>query len=212
MLLPDDGLGVIALANADDKHTQELVVSYRVIEDFLRLSHLASMQDMSLSAAAESSFTGSGAGSLPLSTYKGTYSSPGYPTLTLCDSHTDNDVSQCTDVLRAYSALENLDSHNTTLYFAWPSVWTSHGRLQRREGDQFQFTATYLFPEGYGKNKTGFETAVNSETRATVRFAISHGISTGFGIFGLVGELTEQDRLGVTLEERAEIWFDRVRP
>ena len=110
-------------------------------------------------------------------------------------------------------------------------------RLGKEEnGGVFKFTATYLFPEGFGKDKTPFESAVTPQTVGTVRFvvraatsggsgvgsdengsggAVTRGAQTGgevvgFGLFGLVGEQTNRERDGESVKERADVWFERV--
>lgn len=113
-------------------------------------------------------------------------------------------------------------------------------RLGKEEnGEVFKFTATYLFPEGFGKDKTPFESAVTPQTVGTVRFVVRAATSSGgggggagvdgengsgsgggastrggevlgFGLFGLVGEQTNREREGESVKERADVWFERV--
>ena len=109
-------------------------------------------------------------------------------------------------------------------------------RLGKEEnGGVFKFTATYLFPEGFGKDKTPFESAVTPQTVGTVRFVVRAATSSGgggggvgsgsgsdngavtrggevvgFGLFGLVGEQTNRERDGGSVKERADVWFERV--
>lgn len=102
------------------------------------------------------------------------------------------------------------------LYAAWPHSFWDHARLVRadEEANTFTFIPTSLFPQGYGRNETPFELAlINSSEPAPlyVRFAVAaDGQVQSFGLFGLIGEVTEREWLGVTAEERAEVWFERV--
>lgn len=71
---------------------------------------------------------------------------------------------------------------------------------------------TNLYPKGYGKDKTPFETAldgVNPEG-ATVQFVVEGDEVIGFGLTSLIGEVTERERLGSTVEEKAEVWFRKI--
>lgn len=71
---------------------------------------------------------------------------------------------------------------------------------------------TTLYPAGYGKDETPFETALDGDNAegATIQFVIEGGKVKGFGLSGLVGEVTERERLGATVEEKAEAWFQKV--
>ncbi|KAI0087674.1 beta-lactamase/transpeptidase-like protein [Irpex rosettiformis] len=213
-LLPSQGLGIIVLGNADNKQNQESAITLRVIEEYLNLPPVASIQYASLSPEFDVPKPKDGRGEVALEKYTGVYRSPGYSEVALCDPRTStNDSRRCKEILGTYSKLEDVGATNGTLYFALPGVWVSHGRLAYDEGDYFQFTATYLFPDGYGRNKTAFESAVTPQTVGTARFVVSEDESrevTGFGLFGLVGEETNRERWGGTVEETADVWFERI--
>ncbi|KAI0689020.1 beta-lactamase/transpeptidase-like protein [Cytidiella melzeri] len=208
-LLPSDGLAIIILANADSKQGQQLAIGYRIIEDYLDLPHSASIDYAALPDSPPTPAP-SGSGSIPIHEYAGTYTNPGYFDVTLCDPHSSLEVAGCEDVLSAFGTLEDTKATNATLYFSWPNVWVSHGRLRREQDNVFQFTATYLYPEGYGNNKTAFETVVTPVTFGSVTFVVEDDQIVGFGIFGFVGETTERERIGGTIQETAEIWFERL--
>lgn len=289
-LLPSHKLGIVILGNADGKHAEEAALAFRIIDNYLGVSkskidgyadgYTAGGQLPVNSGTSPASFVPgvqvhSGETVIPLEDYVGVYRSPGYPDIILCHPHArriptpdSNSIAshiqkQCEDTLSVYSALENVTATKDTLYFAFPGLWVSHGRLTRAslsssthlshlpdslipENDydceghagSFEFTATYLFPHGFGKNKTAFESAVTGETRAKVQFATGYcgegnaGVNgevsctapeqasskvKGFGLFGLVGEETESQRnhdvksnCASALRERAEVWFDRI--
>jgi hypothetical protein len=67
---------------------------------------------------------------------------------------------------------------------------------------------TVLFTEGFGANKTPFETFESGDQEALAEFVIEDGRVLGLGAFGVVGDLTE--RRGNKVQEKAEVWFDKL--
>lgn len=158
---------------------------------------------------------------LALEALAGTYADPGYGGFTLCAPSTTS--GHCTGVLAAFDAVDaakpkNATNTNDTLYAAWPRVWSNYVRLVRADdkANTFAFVPTTLFPQGYGRDATPFETPTEdpgAPAPPRVEFVVTaNGQVQGFGVFGLVGdpEVTERERLGVTVKERAEVWFERV--
>jgi hypothetical protein len=76
--------------------------------------------------------------------------------------------------------------------------------------NKFLVQLTSLFPEGYGRDSTPFETAEIGTSESTAEFVVENGKVVGFGLFGLVGQLTERERIQTTVKDRAEAWFDKV--
>ena len=156
---------------------------------------------------------------LPPAAFTGTYANAGYGSFTLCAPASTSH--HCSRVLSTFDAIDSTKPHASAtgkeiLYIAWPRIGTSHLRFVRLneggDGNVFSMQPTNLYPEGYGKDETPFETAldgVNPEG-ATVQFVIERGEVTGFGLTGFVGEVTERERLGSTVEEKAEVWFRKV--
>ena len=96
------------------------------------------------------------------------------------------------------------------LLAVWPRVWSSHIRAVHQSGNKFEVQFTSLFPEGYGRDSTPFETAEIGTSQATAEFVVEDGKVVGFGFFGLVDQLTERERTYTTVKDRAEAWFDKV--
>lgn len=69
---------------------------------------------------------------------------------------------------------------------------------------------TYLFPNGYGQNKTAFETHETGDERGLLEFALEDGKVIGFGVFGLNGQTADRKSNGGNLKEAADVWFDRI--
>lgn len=218
--LPESGLGVVVLANSAAKHQQELAICYRIIEDYLGLERkeserlLAEPKDNMVQREGHKTGNTPSPMSLPLNKYAGTYYDPGYGNVTLCAPSLAPPES-CMPVLKAWSFFENTtDVTRPVLYAAWPSVWVSHARLLHEDGDRFHLSATYLFPGGYGRDKSPFHSDVTPETVALAEFLVEVGEEgmevKGLALNGLVGEKTEQQRIGGTMEETAEIWLRKI--
>jgi hypothetical protein len=230
--LPADDLAIVALSNGDMKHDHERAAVFRIIEDYLGLERKASERIIAelwkddlttrkttrpLSSREETE--SKSPLSLPLYAYAGQYYDMGYGNLTLC-APSSHPPAQCVNVLAAWSVFENVtDSSSQVLYAAISSIWVSHLRLSHKNGDTFTLQATYLFPHGYGKDKSAFQTG--DEGMATIEFVIGYDVASGrnpgvatavigAAVSGLVGETTERQRIGGSTEDTAEIWFEKI--
>lgn len=223
--LPNSGLGIVTLANGDGKHQQELAVVYRIIEDFLGLEHKESDRMLEIALQdkgrqkedrdedSTKEIASPAPPSLPLEAYAGTYFDPGYGKFTLCAPSADPSEA-CEDILRKWSFFENTtDATRAVLYTAIGSAWNTHLRLEHKDGDKFALSGTALFPEGYGKDKSPFRLE-EGDAAAPAEFMVEDGTEgakvLGVALNGLVGETTEAQRIGGTIEQTAEIWLKRV--
>jgi hypothetical protein len=156
--------------------------------------------------------------------FAGTYTDPGYGTITLCAPSSTSQ--HCTQVLSEFAAITSstqsssiVHMANTTLYASFPRVWCSHFRLVRcpsrdaGKGPAFVRVPTVLFPRGYGSNRSPFEIAGDEDVQegATVRFVIEDGKVKGMSVTGLVGEITERERTARSVEEGSDVWLTRVQ-
>jgi hypothetical protein len=148
--------------------------------------------------------------SLPLHEYSGTYSDPGYGNFTLCDPSDHSDY--CKKVLSDFKPFRVITSNTKSLFAAWPRAWLVHLQLLHLEANKFSMKITNLYPHGYGKDTSAFEQSISLEEddSAFVEFVVRHGKVVGCGFFGTIGQGTERERTGVTVEERADVWFERV--
>ncbi|KAG2045717.1 hypothetical protein BDR06DRAFT_1015375 [Suillus hirtellus] len=112
---------------------------------------------------------------LALEEFSGTYASAGYPPITF---FSPSGSSLCRKVERS-------------------SVVSA-------SGNTFVIQYTSLFPEGYGRDSTLFETAEIGTSEATADFVVEDGKVVGFGLFDLVGQVTERERMHTTAKDRAE--------
>lgn len=148
---------------------------------------------------------------LPLEAYAGTYVDPGYPNITLC-APTSNTV-DCQLALEQFAHFENITSQS--LYAIVPSMWASHARIRHKEGNVFALSGTYLFPHGYGKDASPFEAWEEGTVDATAEFVVEEIADggakvVGVGLRGLVGETTNRERIGGTIQEIAEVYWVKV--
>lgn len=82
--------------------------------------------------------------------------------------------------------------------------------MRHQQGSTFQIYFTSLYPNGYGKDTTPFETAGVGPSNGLAEFVVEDGKVVGFGISGLVDRLTERARKYESVQDRAEVWFDKV--
>jgi hypothetical protein len=161
---------------------------------------------------------------LDLDVFAGTYTDPGYGTITLCAPSSTSQ--HCTQVLSEFGAItdftqsaSNVHASNTTLYASFPRVWCTHFRLVRcpsrdaGKGPAFVRVPTVLFPIGYGNNRAPFEIAGDEDIQegATVRFVMEDGKAKGMSVTGLVGEITQRERTARSFEEGSDVWLTRVQ-
>ncbi|CAL1697760.1 unnamed protein product [Somion occarium] len=213
VFLPSDDLGLVVLANADQKDKQTTKIVYRAFEDFLGLER--SQPEDAPPRPESSALVTHEISNGELEVYAGTYYNAGYGSgnLTLCAPTSRS--SHCQQILHDFSHFTN-ESSPPSLYAAVPTIWSSHARFRYVGNDTFKLVITYLFPEGYGKDTSPFETYESGEAEGTARFVVSNKETTrtksveGFGLFDMVGEVTERQRKGGTIEDTAEVWFERV--
>ncbi|KAG2362374.1 beta-lactamase/transpeptidase-like protein [Suillus spraguei] len=125
---------------------------------------------------------------LALEEFSGTYTDAGYGAITFCTP--SGNSSYCQDVISDFATVDAGKSsapQSVQLLAEWPRY-------------------TSLFPEGYGRDSTPFETEF---FEATAEFVVENGKVIGFG-FGLLDQLTERERTHTTVKDRADVWFDKV--
>lgn len=204
------------------KHQQELAIIYRIIEDYLKLPRKESERLSSASVTSNDStrcvnpttYTQSRfPTTLSLANYAGNYYDPGYGTLTLC-APTPTPAPECVGILNAFSPFYGVYNSTTSeLYSAISSIWISHLRLVHRDGNVFALHGSFLFPNGYGKDKSPFLdelTDASDETVTTAEFVVENGAVKGLALNGFAGETTERQRLGGSIADTAEIWFKKL--
>jgi len=224
--LPDDDVGVVVFANVAEAPLTN--ISNRIIDAalhlrselsppmfvfhyydlFLHLTLLACASSIPEKKAVTPPPENIIGLELALEEFSGTYTNPGYGTFTFCDPSSSSLYCQqvITDFAIVDAAQPNAPS-SPQLLTAWPRFWGSHTRAVHQSGNKFLFYCTTLFPEGYGRDSTPFE----METlRATAEFVVEDGKVVGFGLFDMVGQVTERERTHTTVKNRADVWFDQI--
>ncbi|EIW63119.1 beta-lactamase/transpeptidase-like protein [Trametes versicolor FP-101664 SS1] len=225
---PSSNLGVIILINADEQATPARAILKRAFDDVLGRASSAFPFDEAYVRADEEpprldddSDAASEPASLDLSAYTGTYTSPGYGTLTLCApsaasnasttaTNTTTASASCPDVLAAFASLGPVAPG---LYGAYPRVFATHVRLAPLPSDsEFALTLTALFPHGYGADTRAFELWETGESEGRVRFEQgADGVPVGFALFiDDEAVAARRRRKGGDVREAADAWFARV--
>ncbi|KZT23833.1 beta-lactamase/transpeptidase-like protein [Neolentinus lepideus HHB14362 ss-1] len=218
VFLPSDGLGMVILLNVDEKASVHTELSFKLMDSFFSISEVDPYSYLNSDAQVNSDeptassppYESSTEQSTDLSSLSGTYSNPGYGAFTVCDPSSTS--LYCSEVLADFAAVDSVIGgvSGAYLYAAWPRIWSTHLRFIHRRDNEFELIFTALFPKGYGPDLTPFETTETGEGQGRAEFVVENGKVIGFGLFGLIGEETERDRLGGSVQQRAEAWFTRV--
>jgi hypothetical protein len=209
-LLPNENSGLVLLMNADGKVPVISVITERIFQAITGEDAADEHSALkSLKQPFSQKFPTSAVDPPPeLHVYSGEYSNPGYGSFTLCDPRDASDY--CTQVLADFAAVDNATSRPeitspSTLYAAWPRIWSSHVRLVHLFNHTFALEVTKLFPDGYGRNRDPF--AAGTAIGGVAEFVMKNGKAIGLGF---KGEDTNGQRPGFTVQERADVWFDKM--
>ncbi|KZT69403.1 beta-lactamase/transpeptidase-like protein [Daedalea quercina L-15889] len=238
--LPRDGLGIVVLANADEKAAANLAIMYRIVEDVLGLKRVDRVvsadasgkavfkEEMDvLSKDAQETNAAIAPEPLPidLGSLSGTYSNVGYGALILCSAESTS--YNCLNVLSSFAPFIHQTPFPSPipvpapaptepeLYAAWPRIWSTHVRLTHKVGTEFALQFTALFPEGYGHNQTAFETSETGESEGRAVFVLE-GEGDQMKVLGFGMEIDEEavearKRAGAKdVREWADAWFEKV--
>ena len=153
---------------------------------------------------------------IALDKYTGTYRNPAYGSITFCDSTNPQNSSYCNQVLSDFATVDSHKPSQIPSYFQlfakWSRIWSTHVRLvyisDSGSGRQFGIQPTALFTSGFGADKTPFETFESGAGEVVAEFVLVNGRVLGLGVQGIVGDLSE--RRGNTIQEKAEVWFDKI--
>jgi len=216
---PNDEFGIAILTNTADKDTFNQAITMRIAEDVLGLERSPQTKDPKANYPERPHRNTNASSLLPLNAYAGTYRNPGYGSFTLCAPSSSSHY--CTKVLEDFAVVESVqsaplpsDSTAARLYAEWSRFWSTHIRMLHLEESTFHVALTALFPQGYGANKTPFET-FDSEVdtyAGHAKFVLGKGGEVvGFGFFGsddsdmrrAVGDAT-----GV--KDSSIAWFEKV--
>lgn len=203
-----DGLGIAILINADSKDDVYSAIISQLAQQLFGTDLDVRKRSTSPTISRRSSSSlAARAAPVPIQAYSGTYHNAGYGTFTLCDSTSTSP--SCRRTLQTFAIVDGRDSDPSVLYSTWPRMWSSHLRLTRIDDSdsQFDLVFTNLYPTGYGRNTTPFEFP---QGEIVVEFVVAKGKVSGVGLIGTVGEETDRQKQGGTIEQIADVWFDKL--
>ncbi|KAI9446775.1 hypothetical protein H4582DRAFT_2070102 [Lactarius indigo] len=210
-----DGVGVIALANADGKRPALGDITIAILRRLASAGYTNESMPANLSAYASTRHRSATSSSrhaceegpsttqeVPLLDLTGTYDDAGYGTFTLCNASSRSD--ECRSVLDDFHLVyESSTGDPNTLFSSWPSVWTSHARFKpTNTTGRYLVGFGSLYPTGYGRNTTPF--AEWADSAAAADFVVEDGNVRGFR-FSAIGEKDEYE----SLEDNPDVWFSK---
>ncbi len=219
---PNSNLGIVILSNADGKAAWNFQILGRILYEVLGVlpaatgdgrydysiipENLSDMRTNSAGMTGETATLETKPPSLKLEDYAKSYSALGYLPIQLCSSA--NQSAHCNDIIADFASIHNASTLASTLYATYPTVWSTHARLNHVSGDVFKITFTALFPNGYGENTSGFETAELGESEGTVEFEVRDGKVQGFSlVVDKEAAASRKRKIGGGLRETGDAWF-----
>ncbi|GLB41335.1 putative beta-lactamase [Lyophyllum shimeji] len=217
--LPNDGLGVMVYSNDETYGPVTLeIIKYRLIDEALGLEpvdwntrYKALVPQLIGSAPAPTPRPANA--TLPsagLSALTGMYKNAGYGSFELClvsDPPAASASAKCkTLAADAPRILPGAVTPGVPTFLAeWNSPWGSHVRLSHFTGNTFNLSLLSSFPTGNASEPFWTSDGTGS-VMATAQFDAG-GVGLA-GIWGAGDGVPEP--IGMTVRERAEVWFDRT--
>jgi hypothetical protein len=208
-----DRIGVIALANADDKDSpiSDIIVAVAQKAFNTTTSSVSSTDEQPTSTApptkrrwiADVTARSNTTSVLSPLFLEGTYYDAGYGSILLCSVLSSSPP--CQSVLADFHSVDNsLSPNSTDLFVPWNGVTDKHIRFAHTNDSQYSYSMSIgtVYPEGYGKNSTPFSDMISY---ATTEFVVENNTVVGFGISGIDGV----KRVG-PVEEASDVWFVKV--
>ncbi|KAH9063769.1 beta-lactamase/transpeptidase-like protein [Lactarius deliciosus] len=208
-----DGVGVVSLANADEKQPALHDINLAVLRKLASNTNVSIPDD--LSAQASTRFLSATWGprrareegpsathEVPRLDLTGAYDDDGYGTFILCDASSLSD--ECRSVLDDFRLADEPSMGDLKgLFGSLPSTFTKgHARFNpTNTTGRYLVDFGSLYPTGYGRNTTPFAHWMGS---ATADFVVEDGIVKGFGL----GEIGERGGYG-SVEEDSDVWFSK---
>jgi hypothetical protein len=207
---PEDGIGIVVLANADAKALSLDKIILGVAEKVFGAENSSNFppadgpitsrsilpRHSSVTSRADS------AGTPPYLDLAGTYHSTGYGTIVLCGVHSTSPP--CRSVLDDFRAVnESISSNSNDLFASFITVWSKHAHFTHTNASNYLMSFGTIYPEGYGKNSTPFSTLAPA---TTAQFVVDNGKIVGFGLNDSdISDLTH----GGSVEETSQVWFSK---
>jgi hypothetical protein len=205
---PEDGIGIVVLANADVKGESLNKIFLGVAEKVFGAGNSSNHPRADDSITSRSillrhagvTTRANSAGTPPYLDLAGTYHSTGYGTVVLCSVNSSSP--SCRSVLDDFRAVnESISPNSTDLFASFDTLWSKHAHFTHTNASEYLISLGTIYPEGYGKNSTPFSTLGPA---ATGQFVVKNGKIVGFGFNDSdTSDLTH----GVSVEETSQVWF-----
>ncbi|KAI0063209.1 beta-lactamase/transpeptidase-like protein [Artomyces pyxidatus] len=205
---PIDRIGMVVLANADQKEAAITLISNATLRRALGLEDKFPLIDVSPQEASRSTSTlePKETPHLPPYDLTGTYLNEAYGTIVLCN--TSSRSKHCDKVLADYRTVHGVAPPND-LFAEFRTLWSSHVHFTHAENNIWHIFPTYLFPEGYGRDTAPFST--EEVFGPSVNFVFEDREIVGFGLTGAVEEgPTVRQKEGGSVQYTSEVWFTKV--
>jgi len=207
----EDGIGIIALTNADSKAEPIVDIILKVAEKAFGFGNSSPPANSPTTVTRRSDLlvprragvTAHANEGPPGVDLTGTYYNAGYGTGVLCSVHSSSP--SCHGVLDAFRTIDpslTPNSNSTDLFASWVTLLSTHIRFKHANDSQYLISTGSIYPKGYGKNTTAFSTLA---PYATAEFVVENKKVVGFGWDNMVdgGGL----RQAGSVEETSEVWF-----
>jgi len=203
----EDGIGIVALTNADTKAVPIQKIVDKAAEKFLGSSSPSNSPPATTTVTRRSNLLlPRHAGVTPRTDgvdLTGTYYNAGYGTGVLCSVHSTSP--SCKSVLDAFRSIDpsslSPTSTSTDLFASWITLVSTHIRFTYTNSSNYLISAGSIYPQGYGKNTTAFSTLVPI---ATADFVVKNGKVDGFGWDNIIDGGVKRSG---SVEETSEVWF-----
>ena len=209
----EDGIGIIALANADSKDTALLNITDAAAAIAFGIGGASSPTANQPTTSRRSKLPrraslmargddGGAPAPSDVDLLTGTYYNAGYGSGELCSVRSSSP--SCKSVLDAFHATDpSLSPNSPDLFGSWVTLLSTHVRFTYTNDSQYLIYIGSIYPEGYGKNTTPFSTLDSS---ATAEFVVENGKVSGFGW----NDLGNGGKRAGSVEETSDVWFAKV--
>jgi hypothetical protein len=207
-----DGIGIIALANADSKNTVlEDIIAAVALKVFNITSSVSQPDEPSSASSTKREWyagvtaRANATSALSPLDLGGTYFNAGYGLAVLCSVLSSSPT--CQSVLADFHSVDpslSSNSNSTDLFASWNGIFSKHIRFTQSNASQYSYLISVgtIYPHGYGKNSTAFSTL--SEF-AAAEFVVENNTVVGFGVND-IGAVVSVGQV----EKESDVWFVKL--
>jgi hypothetical protein len=126
---------------------------------------------------------------------------------------TPHTATTCTTVHSDYAAIGTLSNSSLVAYFQRPNAWAKYMSISpsSHQVNTLKVELTTIFPRGYGVDTSPFEIVAHDWlVDGEWQFNAGNGSLQGFGMYDLHDYTSDRHRRGLTVEDRAQVWFAKA--